>query len=187
MPHRASVVLFVSLAFGRPALAQSSGPAWADQDHVRAGTNRLASLLADGRSRSATLQALSEAIDSTRWVVFLQEGHCPQKVAVACLLHLVGRYESAPYMRVIVDTRRGHPDTVIAFIAHELQHALEVEQAGGVTDGDTMRRLFQRIGFVSASSAGAILYETHDARRMEDQVRRELDAARPASAAQTGR
>ena len=54
--------------------------------------------------------------------MFVQAGRCPERAAVACLLHFVGVYEGARYMRLLVPPHGRHPDTVIATIAHELQH-----------------------------------------------------------------
>jgi hypothetical protein len=134
----------------------------------------LRQLLSEGHDRSPTLRRVVSDLDASGWLVFIQPGPCPEKAAIACLLHVVARFENAPYLRVLVDHKRRHPNNVIATLAHELQHALEVVQARDVKDAATMRALFERIGTVRARSATFMAYETHAARRIGEQVRREL-------------
>jgi hypothetical protein len=107
-------------------------------------------------------------------VVFIQPGRCPAKAAIACLLHVVGAFNGSPYARVLVDYKHRHPNNVIATLAHELQHVLEVAQSPDVKDAATMRALFERIGAVRVSSATTTAYETEAARRIGEQVLREL-------------
>jgi hypothetical protein len=134
----------------------------------------LRQLVSDGHARSRTFRGLVNDLDISGWLVFVQPGPCPEKAAIACLLHVVARFENAPYLRMLVDPRRRHPNNVIATLAHELQHALEVATAPDVRDGGSMRALFERIGTVRARSATGIAYETEAARRMGEQVLGEL-------------
>jgi hypothetical protein len=136
----------------------------------------LRQLVAEGHDRSATFRGLVNDLDASGWLVFIQPGRCPEKAAIACLLHVVGAFDGAPYVRVLVDYKHRHPNNVIATIAHELQHAREVAQAPDVKDGATMRALFERIGTVRARSATAVAYETEAARRIGEQVLHELTA-----------
>lgn len=71
---------------------------------------------------------------------------------------------------------------VIATIAHELQHALEVSGDHSVVDQRTMAGLYKRIGRRSTSTAIAG-YETVAAQEAGLQVRRELVASSAAAAA----
>jgi hypothetical protein len=136
----------------------------------------LRQLVSEGHDRSQTFRQLVSDLDASGWLVFVQPAPCPEKAAIACLLHVVARCENAPYLRVLVDYKHRHPNNVIATLAHELQHALEVAQAPDVKDGAGMRALFERIGTVRARSATGIAYETEAARRIGDQVLRELQA-----------
>jgi hypothetical protein len=131
-------------------------------------------LLAGGSRRSATLRDLVDTLEGADWLVFVQRGRCPEKAAVACLLHFVGAFEGAPYLRVVVPLRADHPDTTIALIAHELQHAREVITSGEVVDAAGIRQLFARIGSVSVERADVRTYETAAARQTEETVSREL-------------
>jgi hypothetical protein len=141
---------------------------------IRVVDPELRRLVLMGRERSATFRQLVEEICGSRWLVFIQAGRCPEKAAVACLLHFAGVYHGAPYMRVLVAHQGRHPDSVIATIAHELQHAAEVIRDAGVVDSRTMREMFGRIGTVSVRSAAGITYETADARAVGEQVLRDL-------------
>ena len=84
-------------------------------------------------------------------------------------------------MRILVARHARHPDNVIATIAHELQHAVEVIRDPGVNDARTMGELFRRIGTISVRSAAGITYETDDARAVGEQVLRDLGQSAPAA------
>jgi len=138
--------------------------------------------LADGRKRSPTLARVIERLEQSNWKVFVQMGRCPEPATVACLLHIVGQIEGRPYLRVVVNRRDRHPDQIIATIAHELQHALEVAEAPGpVTDGTSMAALFRRIGHVSVHREGVLTYETDGALAVGDAVLRELGEKVPSA------
>jgi hypothetical protein len=131
-------------------------------------------LLRDGYERSPTLRQVIDEIATSRWLVFVQTGKCPEKTATACLLHFIGRFEDAPYLRVIIKHRHRHPDNLIASLAHELQHAREIVRAPAITDGAAIRDHFKQIGSVSVQRAGVTTYETAAALAVGDAVWREL-------------
>jgi hypothetical protein len=143
---------------------------------VKVSHTILSRLVSEGHARSATFRGLVNDLDGSGWLVFVQPGRCPERAAVACLLHIVGTFEGSRYVRVIVDHRHRHTQNVIATLAHELQHALEVTQAPEVNDAATMRALFERIGTVQVRSATVTAYETAAARSIGEQVLRELNA-----------
>jgi hypothetical protein len=142
--------------------------------HVRAADPTHRELLRQGFERSATFRHLMADIEASPWLVFVQNGPCPEKLTVACLLHFVGTYEGRPYLRVIARHQHRHPDNVLAVLAHELQHAREVTRAFGVEDAGGLRVLFERIGRVRVTRPGVLTYETDEALRVEDAVLREL-------------
>jgi hypothetical protein len=147
---------------------------------VRVVDPELRRLVLLGQERSARFQQLVEEIQGSRWLVFIQAGRCPEKATVACLLHFAGVYQGVPYMRVLVAHQGRHPDSVIATIAHELQHAAEVIRDPSVVDSRTMREMFRRIGTISVRSAAGLTYETDDARAVGEQVLRDLGQRAPA-------
>jgi hypothetical protein len=131
-------------------------------------------LLLQGFERSLTLRALTADIEAFSWLVFVQEGRCPERLTVACLLHVVGAFKGRPYLRVIIPSLHRHRDNLIASLAHELQHAREVIHAAGVENAADMRQLFKRIGYESVARARIVTYETDAAVRVQDTVWREL-------------
>jgi hypothetical protein len=142
---------------------------------IRIVDHDLRHLVQMGLERSPTLRRLVDEIRASRWLVFVQAGRCPDKAVVACLLHFAGAYEGAPYLRIVVGRQGRHPDSVIATIAHELQHVVEVIREPGVVDAPGMREMFRRIGTVSVTSAAGVTYETHAARAIGEQVLRDLE------------
>ena len=73
------------------------------------------------------------------------------------------------YVRIQI-TLRGSVDDSVAVLGHELQHAVEVADAGDVTDQASMAKLYERIG----SRGGEHIYDTMAAQEMGRMVRREL-------------
>jgi hypothetical protein len=160
--------------------AETNSDATATSTLVTPTHKDLIQWLVDARRRSATLARVVERLEQSNWKVFVQFGRCPEPATVACLLHIVGQIEGRPYLRVVVNRRDRHPDQIIATIAHELQHALEVAEAPGpITDGTSMAALFRNIGHVSVHRKGVITYETDAALAVGDAVLRELGEKGP--------
>jgi hypothetical protein len=134
----------------------------------------LAELLERGYQRSVTLRGLIDRLEADNWVVFVQPGRCPDRVLVGCLIHFVGTFEGRPFLRIVVVSRGRHPDQVIATLAHELQHALEVVSDGRVSDLSSLVALGRRIAQDAYRTSQATIYETSQARRVGDAVLREL-------------
>jgi hypothetical protein len=136
----------------------------------------LIELLREGQERSATLRGLQQEFASSGWLLFVQRGWCPERSAFGCLIHHVGQFEGRWFLRVVVNPDRGRRDNVIATLAHELQHAIEVASAPGVTDAASIQALFRRIGHIRIKTRSVITYETDAAWRTEESVLRDLRA-----------
>jgi hypothetical protein len=134
----------------------------------------LGQLVADGRERSATLRDLIDRIEAHEWMVFVQPGTCPDRAAIGCMLHVIGTFEGRRYVRVLVNPRGRHRDQVLVTLAHELQHAMEVIASGTVTDGASLIALLETISSSRVRVPKAVLYETAEARRVEESAFREL-------------
>jgi hypothetical protein len=76
------------------------------------------------------------------------------------------------YVRVALHPELNQ-DLMIAGLAHELQHVLEVIQNPEVTSEPALTALYQRIGRSNRTS-GSIGWETEEARSVATRVRREL-------------
>jgi len=77
---------------------------------------------------------------------------------------------------VTPDKTRESRDRLIALIAHELQHALEVLVHPEVVDVDSMLAMYAKIGVPLAGRSG---YETSAAHAVQDAVLSERVAKRP--------
>ena len=143
-------------------------------ERVRAAQPELRELLGEGLRRSETFRHLVDDIHRSNWTVYLQPGPCPVKGAVACLLHVIGEREGRRYLRVLVSYKGRHPDNVIATIAHELQHVVEVTEASAITDTTAIQELFRAIGTIRLRDAYQTAYETDRALAVGARVQREL-------------
>jgi hypothetical protein len=134
----------------------------------------LSALVREAARRSPTFRALLHEVEANDWIVFVQPGACPDLAAVGCLLHTVGNFEGKPYLRLLVNPRGRHPDSVMMILAHELQHAVEVVTSGTVTNTSTMLELQRRIASSQSRGTRALLFETAAARKVGETVFREL-------------
>jgi hypothetical protein len=169
----AFVTALVGVISVSPASGQSAAPA--PFDVVKVSHAELRWLVGEAQLRSPTFRDLAEKIRASGWLVFLQSGPCPTlETALGCLTDYVGSYEGSRYLRVFVNHKGRYPDSVIATIAHELQHAVEVAEAPDVIDRHGLRTLFQTIGSRRVRRQTGTTYDTAEAREVEAQVKREL-------------
>ncbi|TAK13916.1 MAG: hypothetical protein EPO35_09925 [Acidobacteria bacterium] len=74
-------------------------------------------------------------------------------------------------------------DDRVEYLAHELQHAVEIAEDRSAVDGPSVRRRFAAIGReLAGATAREKSFETDEARRVSATVRRELAVIRLASA-----
>lgn len=172
MPVRVVAALVFLLLF-------SASPVFADPSFTRVRTPSadLRALIEDGQTRSSTLRHVLTRLEQGQWVVFILPGQCPDKLLTACLTHAVGEYEGYRSLRILVDVGRQHDDGILATIAHELTHALEVVDAPEVVDALTMRAFFRRIGHERVASRRVTSYETDTAVAIGASVLSELQNA----------
>jgi hypothetical protein len=131
--------------------------------------------------RSATFRALIDAVDRSTGIVYVEFGYCAFGHLNGCLLSFVAASHGDRYVRILVtpDKNRRSHDQLLALVAHELRHALEVIEHQDVVDARTMEALFQRIGTPLADRLSG--YETSAARAAGDAVLSEL-AGKPTRA-----
>jgi hypothetical protein len=84
----------------------------------------------------------------------------------------MGKAGGFRYVRAQISTEL-NPDAMIATLAHELQHAVEVIEDEGVIDQRSLEQLYRRIGRRSGGSMPAG-WETEAAQQAGLRVRREL-------------
>jgi hypothetical protein len=70
--------------------------------------------------------------------------------------------------------RLASADVQIALIGHELRHAVEIADAPGVIDEDSLAREYERIGFLNARQIAGTSYDSDAAVAAGYQVLRDL-------------
>jgi hypothetical protein len=157
------------------AIAATSASA-ADASRVRSSDAAVRSLLREGADRSATFSTLIDAIEHSNGIVYVEFGYCAFGHLNGCVLPLIASPHGDRYLRILVTpdkSRRSH-DQLLALIAHELRHALEVFEHVEVVDVPTMNALYKRIG--TPETGGLSGYETSAARAAGDHALNELMA-----------
>jgi len=164
LPRPAMVMLAATL------LAHASE----DQTHVRTTQPEILVLVNEGKARSETFRRLVATLDASGVIVYL-EPKVTRRALGGYLLHDVGGGGEWRYLRIAVDFQ-GAPNRVIALLAHELQHAVEVAQVPEARDGESLEKLFSRLA-IPGGCGGSTCYETQASKDVECAVGDELRAA----------
>lgn len=143
-------------------------------DRIRPQDSRIADLLATGTARSATFRALVNRIDASKVIVYVSLTPL-MKSSLAGKLTWMTQAGGYRYLRASINTELT-PDMMIATLAHELQHAVEVIEDERVIDQRSLMELYKRIGRPSGASLPSG-WETVAAQEAGQRVRRELVAA----------
>src|SRR5262245_9699460 len=140
---------------------------------VRSTDATLTALIKEGAARSASFERLLERVDSLNGIVYVEFGHCAFGHLNGCLLPFIVPASGGRYLRILVtpDPTRTSHDGLIALIAHELQHALEVLAHPEVVDVESMLAMYARIGRPLSGRGG---YETSAAHAAQEAVSSEL-------------
>jgi hypothetical protein len=141
---------------------------------VRPQDPRLVELLRAGVARSATFRALVDRLEAGNVIVYVSLSQT-LKSGVAGHLTWMTKAGSFRYLRATLSIEQT-ADQMIATLAHELQHALEVSADANVTDQRSLMALYKRIGKPSWSGQREA-WETEAAQNTGYQVRRELVTA----------
>ena len=140
---------------------------------VRSTNTVVTALIQEGSARSSSFQRLLDRVSETHGIVYVEFGHCAFGHLNGCLLPFVVPTTGGRYLRIVVtpDKTRVDHDGLIALLAHELQHALEVLAHPEVVDLDSMLAMYARIGRPLSGRSG---YETSEAHTVQDNVASEL-------------
>jgi hypothetical protein len=151
------------------AVTRTAGSDEEQGSRVRILTPQIAYGFQEGISRSPTFRRLVDAIDATNGLVYVQHGVC-KGGARSCLLGSV--VVAGPHRKLhVVINRTQLGDDLVVSLGHELQHAAEVLGEPWVTTAAEMRFLFREIGVQYGG-----IFETNEATRVSDAIRRELVA-----------
>ncbi len=164
-----SLALLPHTAFAGPATTRLGGP------RIRAQDSRIEKYLKSGLQRSPTMRALVDRIEASNVIVYI--GTKPlMKSHLSGALSFVAASGGFRYVRAMINSDQV-PDLMIATLAHEFQHVVEVIDEPLVVDDDSLVRLYRRIGVESAERRQTG-WETMAAQAMGAQVRRELVTSR---------
>ena len=144
---------------------------------------RLTSLLRQGAARSTTFKALVDRIEASNVIVYVARNPLMKK-NLSGMLTWMTRAGNYRYLRASISTDLTS-DQMIATLAHELQHAVEVIEDESVTDEASLVALYRRIGKQSGAAA-PMRWETMAAQETGFRVRRELVAAPASTVARSG-
>ena len=131
---------------------------------------RSTQVLQEGAARSATFRALVNRIEASNVIVYIATSPI-LKSNLSGSLTWMTRAGDFRYVRASIRTDLTF-DQMIASVAHELQHAVEVIEDESVTDERSLIALYRRIG--QPSHATQTGWETVSAQQTGYQVRREL-------------
>jgi hypothetical protein len=145
---------------------------------VRSTNATILELIKEAAERSATFRSLVNTIDHSNGIVYVEFGYCAFGHLNGCLVPFIVASHGDRYLRIIVtpDKNRRSRDQLLALVAHEMRHALEVLEHPEVVDAATMEAMYRKIGTPLAGLKG---YETSAARAAGDAVLAELLAKHP--------
>lgn len=136
--------------------------------HIRTMDTPIRRLLKKGVRHSPSFAALVRRLQDSDVYVYVElVDRLPG--ALEGRLMMLPTAHGHRYVRIQI-ALRGSLDDSVAVLGHELQHAVEVANAGDVIDQVSMAKLYERIG----SRGGEHVYDTVAAQEMGRTVRREL-------------
>ena len=150
---------------------------------LRPQDTRLTNLLRQGSERSTTFKALVDRIESSNVIVYVALNPLMKK-SLSGMLTWMTRTGDYRYLRASISTDLTS-DQMIATLAHELQHAVEVIEDETVIDEASLVSLYRRIGRQSGNAA-PMRWETIAAQETGFKVRRELGSAPTTIVARSG-
>ncbi len=140
---------------------------------VRALDQRVQSAIAAGIARSASFRKVLAQIEMRDVIVYVEIQ--PQlKSRLFGTMTWVTATSQFRYVRVALNPELSG-SRLVAALAHELQHVVEVGEAPSIVDAPTMSAHYRVTGV--EKSVGSEAWETEAARAMGDTVRRELATA----------
>lgn len=145
--------------------------------------DRLKQLLREGSARSATFKALADRIEASDVIVYVALNP-RMKPGLSGMLTWMTNAGGYRYLRASISQELS-ADQMIATIAHELQHAVEVIDDEAVNDEKSLVALYRRIGHQRGASASS-QWETTAAQETGFQVRKELVTVATTTLARAG-
>jgi hypothetical protein len=178
------VMLALSAGTGTVSRAGTAYPQWTSDagtgSRVRSAEQRVVALMREGRELSETFRTVAAALDESDGIIYVEWGRCFYG-APACLVGVAPSRQSRIVL-IKVDQRRSKTDCdLIAYIGHELRHAVEV-LSSPVTNAAGLYFFYSREG---RKSATGFTFESKAAVEAERAIRAQIRRARACSARST--
>jgi hypothetical protein len=129
-------------------------------------------LVLAGHARSATFRGLLDEIHQSNVMVVIQFGQCAKGRVRSCVSHVEGDSRQR-HIRIKVNAQTTD-DRLIATIAHELEHALEIARRPEVTNSTQALALYRTIALGRCGQGLDERCETEAALQVEARVNDEL-------------
>ena len=113
---------------------------------VRSTDPYMIALVRQGYDQSPTFRELVDALQRSNVIVLVQPGLCASGRIRSCLVSVTGS-ERDRHIRIRMDPRHTIKSGLIAAVAHELQHAVEIAEHADVINGSETLRLYRQIAF----------------------------------------
>jgi hypothetical protein len=172
----ASVLVATMLLGTGEGMASQDGRGSVPLVRLKPADAEMRRLIGDGFERSATFRALVDAIHRSNAVVIVQYGLCANGRFRSCVTNVDGDRDRRS-IRIKVNTRMTD-DRLIATIAHELHHAIEILSDPDVASPESVLALYRRIGTGPCRQGLSEACETDAALAAEATVMEELNARR---------
>jgi hypothetical protein len=143
---------------------------------VRSTERFMIALIREGYDRSPGFRDLVDVLQQSNVIVLVQPAACAGGRIRSCLVSVNGTRRER-HIRINVDTHTSH-DALIATVAHELQHAVEIAEHPDVIDGSGVLELYRHIAVGRCRERLSEECETARALNTEKMVLEELSHAR---------
>jgi hypothetical protein len=139
----AAVLLVVVLAEAGIPTGQEQTPT--RTTHTRAVDGDARRVLDEALLRSPTIRRIVAYLDESDVIAYVQGWPFSERTAD---LHLMGAVPGFRFVLIRINVRR-YPKEAVAWLGHELEHALEIAATPEVLDEFTLRRLYERTGWAT--------------------------------------
>ena len=167
----ACMVMAAVLGLQTPALSEEIRPAVFTR--VRSNERYMIKLIREGYERSSTFRDLVDFLQQTNVIVSVQPLPCAGGRIRSCLVGVKGSRQER-HLWIKVDPQHTIENRLIATVAHELQHAVEIAERPDVFDGPSAIRLYRAVAIGRCGEGLSEACETTRALAAERSVLAEL-------------
>jgi hypothetical protein len=172
----AVTLITLTLAAATGGAAADAGENAQPLGHVRTIDSRPSALIAEGARRSPMFRKLVTRLNRSTVIVYIEYRLLPE--GLSGRLTVIGGGQVWRYLRIEIECRQS-TDNQIAALGHELQHAVEIADAGAAADEASIRALYGTIGFAIDNSQRR--FESAAAKHAGSRIRQELSLRLPTS------